>query len=400
MIASPILLKIHPGAILRAIDARLRVTDAEREFSHYYVERTLKPTQITLIVAISLFALHCVLDWLLMPRGYAVNSIPFRVAAMILPLGFALATSYVTTARHILPYITSTVVALVGISTVIVGTMAARSGIPFVFWATVLVTISVYVVFGLRFHFGVVAGWTIFVAYVLLSTLTDGSPRQLVYGGLLLAFANLAGMYASLLLEQNARTIFSQENELQRLARTDRLTGISNRFTFDQHLNRVWLQARRDGCSVAVVIVDIDYFRLYNDCYGYQEGDRCIRAVADVLAASVKRPLDLVSRYAGAQFALVLYDPSLAFVETFADELCSRVSRLEIPHKGSDVAATITVSAGAALVRPRDGSSVEHILRSTEDALYEAKSLGRNRGIVYRAEWAESTSTRLPAIAL
>lgn len=388
------------GVFLAALRERVRASDDERAFRIDYVERSLATVRVALIFGIAMVVSVCVLDWMFMPRGLAETTIPFRVTAMILPLAFAVAATYVESVRANLPYLLASAALLVGVSTIVVGGMAAKSGAEFLLWETLFMTFYAYLALGLRLRLGAMAALPLLCAYIGLDFVIAAPLRELAYGILFLGFSNVVGMYASHLLELNARVAFAQEKELCRLARIDGLTGICNRTTFDEHLNSVWRQAHRDNCAVAVLLVDIDFFKLYNDCYGYQEGDKCICAVTDLLAASVNRPLDLVARHGGEEFAIVLYDPDKAFVKELGGQLCKRIHDLEIPHKGSDCAATISVSIGAALVFPREGGSDEQLVRRADDALYEAKDRGRNQAVVYQSDWSDSTSAKLPAIAL
>ena len=388
------------GALLQQWMARWRASDEERAFRAYYVDSTLAMARVGLTIALVLVACICVLDFFLRTPEFWQKTIPYRVAAMMLPLGFALLASYVDSVRTALPYIVSAAVLITGLATFPVGWMAFRSNTPFVFWSLIFTTFYVYVILGLRMRQAACAGVPIFFAYIAIGIMIGAQADKIWYGAVFLGFSNMAGLYASYLLESAARKIFEQQSELRRLSRTDGLTGISNRRTFDNHLANVWRQARRDNCAIAVLLVDIDYFKLYNDCYGHQDGDVAICAVADLLSASINRPLDMVARYGGEEFAVVLYDPAEGFVRDYGEGLVKQVYKLEIPHKGSDCAAIVTISAGAALIFPREGNSAEQIVRTADDALYEAKSLGRNQSVVYKPEWSDGTSVQLPAIAL
>jgi len=388
------------GQLLSSLKARWQPSDSERAFREHYVERTLSMSRVGLMFAFALVVCICILDYLLMPAEFSRRTVPYRIGAMLLPLSFAVACSYVDSVRQAFPYIVTGVVLLVGLATFPIGWVAFKTNTPFVFWALIFTTFYVYVILGLRMRLSALAGWPIFVAYIAIGVILGAPIQKILYGAVFLGFTNMAGMYASFHLERSAREIFEQGIELQRLSRTDGLTGISNRRSFDTHLDNVWRQARRDNCAIAAVLVDIDFFKLYNDCYGHQAGDKAIRAVADVLASCINRPLDMVARYGGEEFAAVLYDPSEEFVRDFNNELCEQVYKLEIPHKGSDCAAVITISVGAALVYPREGGSAEQIVRTADDALYEAKSQGRNQPAIYQSEWGDPSTRELPAIAL
>jgi diguanylate cyclase (GGDEF)-like protein len=228
-----------------------------------------------------------------------------------------------------------------------------------------------------------------------------GAPlQQLAYGILFLGAANLIGGWASFTLERSAREAFDDKHELVRLTHTDGLTGLFNRRTFDQHLRQVWKQAQREEHRIAVIVADIDHFKLYNDCYGHREGDVCIKAVADVLAASVSRPLDLVARYGGEEYVVILYNPEPLFLDAYVRGLCKSVVDLGIEHKASETTHTVSLSIGAAISETYSSITADQLIRQADDALYEAKNLGRNRAVVYRPEWGQQTTANLAAVLI
>lgn len=391
---------VEPKSWLRTIVLPDRTSDEEREFRRYFQRRTLPMAQIAVLIAIFLILAVCVLDWMVMPPEFAVPAIRFRVFTMLSLLVAVFAASLVWPSDPKIPYAFMSVGALNGIGTVIVGGIAARSGTEFVLWGTIFATFYVYLVFGLRFRLAAVAGWPVFLTYFTVGIMMDAPFVKMAYGTLFLVFTNLIGMYASFLFELDARELFQKKKLLKRLARTDGLTGIDNRRSFDEHLDEIWRQARRERHSVAVLLVDIDHFKLFNDCYGHKPGDECIQAVASVLGNSVHRPLDQVARYGGEEFAIVLYNPTDQYVRDYADDLVSQIADLEIEHKASNVADVVTISAGAAVMRPDAANIPDKLVRSADDALYEAKAQGRNRAAVYHLDNQLHKTTTLRTIAL
>lgn len=385
---------------LTALADRFRVSDDEREFRLHYAGATVATTRVALMVAIALTTAVSVMDWLFMPSYFAVEAIPLRAAAVLLPLAFALGVTYVDNARETFPGIATTAVIIAGVATIAIGATGVRSGVGFDLLVAVLTTFYAYLALGLRIHPAAVAGWAIFLAYFVFGLLVRTPLHEFIHGCLMLAASNAIGMFACHCLETNARTMYAQERELRRLARSDNLTGLPDRYAFNDHLSNVWRQARRDESRIAVMLIDIDHFRLFNECYGADQGDECLRKLADVFAGCANRPLDLIARHGGKQFAIVLHDPSAEFVEFLGDKLCERVHQLEIPHKASEGAAVVTVSIGAACVRPEEGAALEQLLRSADDALYEAKHRGRGQAVVYNPEWLEASGTRVPGIVL
>lgn len=166
---------------------------------------------------------------------------------------------------------------------------------------------------------------------------------------------------------------------LERLSSLDGLTGIANRRRFDQMLEREWQRAARDRRSLALVMCDIDYFKQYNDRYGHQAGDACLRQLATLLETGMRRGGDLAARYGGEEFAVLLPGTELDNAYALADSLREKLQHLGIPHDASDIAEVLTASFGVAAVVPLPGGNPAHLVRAADEALYRAKHAGRNR---------------------
>ncbi|MDJ0698768.1 MAG: diguanylate cyclase [Woeseiaceae bacterium] len=390
---------VDPKSWLRTIILPTKATDEEREFRRYFQRRALPMAQVAVLIAMFLILAVCALDWIVMPPEFALPAIKFRVFAMLSLLILVFVASLLWPSDPRLPYAFMMAGALNGVGTVIVGVIAARSGTEFVLWGTIFATFYVYLVFGLRFRQAAVAGWPVFLTYFTIGLVVDTPFVKMAYGTLFLVFTNLIGMYASFLFELDARELFQKKAQLNQLARTDGLTGIDNRRSFDEHLGSIWRQASREQRAIAVVLVDIDHFKLFNDCYGHAEGDDCIQAVAATLESSVHRPLDQVARYGGEEFVIALYDPTVQFVHDYANDLVRQVASLGIEHKASDVANEVTISVGAAVIWPDASIQSDRLVRTADDALYEAKSQGRNRAVVYQLEDQLHATTTLRTVA-
>jgi diguanylate cyclase (GGDEF)-like protein len=148
--------------------------------------------------------------------------------------------------------------------------------------------------------------------------------------------------------------------KLRKLSIVDGLTGVANRRNFDDVLNRAWRRAQRESSSVALIIADIDHFKSFNDRYGHQTGDECLRRVAQVLAQSVKRPYDLVARYGGEEFAVLLPDTPGAAAERLAEEMRKAVESLDTGNIHAQDGRPVTISAGVASVIPATELAIRH----------------------------------------
>jgi diguanylate cyclase (GGDEF)-like protein len=166
--------------------------------------------------------------------------------------------------------------------------------------------------------------------------------------------------------------------ELQRLAQIDPLTQLANRRHFDSHLEQEWKRLARDGKPLTLLLCDVDYFKPYNDTYGHQEGDRCLREIANILTMTVKRPADLVARYGGEEFALILPDTNQKGGIYLAEKLHLAMRELQMPHTGSPF-GLVTVSCGIATVIPELGRDPQELFVDADQALYAAKAQGRDR---------------------
>jgi len=168
--------------------------------------------------------------------------------------------------------------------------------------------------------------------------------------------------------------------ELQRLSTTDGLTGIPNRRMFDELSVREWRRCERMKKPIALVMLDIDNFKLFNDQYGHQAGDDCLRAVAGQVARAAPRAADLAARYGGEEFVLVLGETDADGARWVAENVRQHANELGIPH--ATPSRRVTISCGVASAMPRSGLSLDVLLRSADHALYEAKSAGRDKVVV------------------
>lgn len=173
-------------------------------------------------------------------------------------------------------------------------------------------------------------------------------------------------------------TIKRQSDLLREMAYTDALTGVANRRCFDLRLENEFTRAQRSGTSLAVMMIDIDRFKLYNERYGHQSGDDSLRLIAAALRTRMRRTGDTLARYGGDEFACILPDTSLAGAFALAEEIEARVRALNIPHAGSDIAPVCTVSIGVAASSPAV-ETLQDLLALADAELYRARMDGHRR---------------------
>lgn len=180
-------------------------------------------------------------------------------------------------------------------------------------------------------------------------------------------------------LETLNNDLQQKNNQLKQLAMVDGLTQIPNRRFFDDLFEKSFKEVMREKKSLAVLMIDVDYFKLYNDHYGHMEGDACLIEIASVLKNTLKRPSDMVARYGGEEFVVLLKDIDFEGSKQVADALAKAVEGLHRAHERSQVSDHVTISIGMSFKEKEDILSKETLLRNADEALYRAKSHGRNR---------------------
>ena len=185
------------------------------------------------------------------------------------------------------------------------------------------------------------------------------------------------------MIEKEKEELLSLNKELDRQASTDGLTGVANRRYLNEFVEREWARAVRENTTVAVIMVDIDFFKAYNDTYGHLAGDECLKRVARQLKNNIKRPADLVARYGGEEFAIVLPNTDVQGAEVIAENCRKSIETLAIVHGASSVSSVVTVSLGVAGSREAQCRAATDLFEGADSALYQAKQLGRNRVVVF-----------------
>lgn len=187
--------------------------------------------------------------------------------------------------------------------------------------------------------------------------------------------------HAALALENAKMTqrLNETNKKLKYLSYVDELTNVPNRRYFDEFYNRAWRHAMRYSKPLSVVMIDIDFFKQYNDTYGHQKGDDCLRKVAESLEATLRRPGDFVARYGGEEFVAVISDTDKDSARALTEEMRSSVEALGIKHKSSKAGDRVTISLGVATAVPKRHSSGEPLINKADKMLYQAKHKGRNK---------------------
>ena len=178
------------------------------------------------------------------------------------------------------------------------------------------------------------------------------------------------------------KKLLDLNQQLGKLAAVDGLTQVANRRIFDEFLTREWQRGKREKHSLALILCDIDYFKLYNDSLGHQSGDFCLRRVARTITKMVKRPADLVARYGGEEFAIILPQTSPQNALKVAETIRLKIKQLALPHPESLVSRYVSLSLGVTSIVPQQKYTQKQLLVTADKALYQAKKRGRDRSVL------------------
>ena len=360
------------------LEAEFRVTHCDENLAHTRVNLCL-----LVIVTFAFSAMESIV------LGLELNRIPSMIHMLVIvpALLVVIAASFSVRRRRIYPPLAMTASTILGLGVAAIQIAATRAGISTLFPCLMLTIVFIYFMGGLIFYHAFAANMIVMFAYLAVGTALQLPGREFAYDALAMISANLFGASIVYMHEKTSRFRFLEACLLHELVARDGLTGIQNRRMFDQHVQRVWQHAVRDEERLAVLLVDIDCFKDFNDRYGHQAGDECLRAVAVALSQGARRPMDFVARYGGEEFAVVLYEASREYLAEVLTRIQRSLAELNIPHEASRVASRLTVSIGAAYILPSSNRTVEGLIQLADEALYSAKEQGRNRVVVMEAEY-------------
>ncbi len=183
-------------------------------------------------------------------------------------------------------------------------------------------------------------------------------------------------------LRQSQQQLLESNLELRRLMNSDGLTGLGNRRYFDEYLGAEWDRAVRQGLELSVLMIDVDNFKAYNDCYGHIPGDEALKRVAGAILAACNRPTDLAARFGGEEFSVILPGMPAGGARLVAEKLRRAVEAMQIPHADSATGAWLSVSVGVASGIPQVGGKFSDLIEIADRSLYQAKRHGRNQVVM------------------
>lgn len=277
---------------------------------------------------------------------------------------------YVPIARVALPAL--------GIASAVGVALRVIAGHPDLSYFLTSYSIALFFLSGQRFREALVANALMIVAHGVTLTCMGESVGSVVYYVSVLTITAAVGAFGYSGVERQLRMSFLERGLMSEMAARDGMTGLKNRGAFDDHFPRMWQQALRDRRPLALLLIDVDHFKAYNDRYGHQAGDDALKRVAQVVQSFARRPLDMAARYGGEEFVLALFDMTGDYAQEIAQDLRKAILALQIPHGDSPTAPFVTASVGISVVRPKVGRSPEGAVQLADESLYSAKHGGRN----------------------
>jgi diguanylate cyclase (GGDEF)-like protein len=353
--------------------------ELEEAFKRYHANVFLLRMRWALLVAMLLALIFVVLDAFNMPAPLRGQVLSLRLGVMQPMLLLAWLATYRPGLRDHLQLIGSLVALLSGLTVAGIIGLARYHAFPLPYEGIILVTVFFYFLTGLRFSTAVFCGWMTLLAYISVELSLGLSGEVLVNNVLFLLLANVIGSVGCYSLEYSTRQNFLAQGLLQDLAEKDFLTGLLNRRAFTDRADRSLRHAQREKQPLGVVMMDVDFFKRYNDRYGHSAGDDALRKVAQVIGEHARRPLDCTARYGGEEFVGVWYGLTEEQLLVILESIRSGIEGLSVSHEDSDAAKVVTLSIGVAYLAPQPRHSLEDALRLADVALYLAKEQGRNR---------------------
>jgi len=358
--------------------------EQERDFGRYHLHAMLLRMRWALGVAMALFLLFALLDAISLPEEVRNPVLGLRLGLILPVLTVAWLSTFPARLQPCMQWIGGAAALVCGLGVVGIIWFARIHAYPLPYEGILLVTFYFYFLTGLRFVPAALCGWVTFVVYLGMELQTGLPAIALLYNAFFLGTANIIGSVGCYFLEHAMRQNFLAQLQLQELAERDFLTGLLNRRAFSARAENIWRQALRERHSLGVAMMDVDYFKRYNDHYGHAAGDETLKKVAHIIGSHARRPLDITARYGGEEFVGLWYHLSEEDLRAIMERIRAGIAVLNLPHVTSEAGDRVSISIGVAYLCPQPHQGLEDALRLADVALYLAKEQGRNRVVCKR----------------
>ncbi len=368
----------------------------ESMFNEYHCNNTLKHVRVALLTGLFLYAIFGLVDLTLPPADRAHMWI-IRYGVVCPTVTAGLAFTYISRFRRFMQPALWLVMLIGSLGIVAMVYFDPSPERNYYYSGILLLIMGAFTFVSMRLLYAL--SWalaTILVYEAVAVFINHTDSTILIQNTFTITAAMIIGAFSNYLMESYLRWDFlnsvflesenqqlqKTSNELHRLSISDTLTNLRNRRHFESMLELEWKRALRFQTPVSLILFDIDYFKLFNDYYGHQMGDDCLKLVAGKIGRLARRPGDTAARYGGEEFVLLLSCTELDHATTIADACRASVESLEIPHDASTVSDVVTVSVGVASMVPNHGTDRRMLVEAADEALYRAKSEGRNRVVL------------------
>jgi diguanylate cyclase (GGDEF)-like protein len=385
---------------------RSNENDFESNFINDYIIRFKEHIRICHLFALMFYLVWGLLDHLLYPQFYEKYILVRVSISAIFFIGylFSFKEAYIVKQQ----YLAFFYCVITGSGFIYMVAIAPVETAWLNFIGIIICLIFGYTFIRSRIIAATLSGLTLFVIYVVtMLQIKSAESVFLTITIFTLVLTNILGIIICYITEFTARKNYilnylidrersrtKQANEklkvlnkhLKKLSYLDGLTQIANRRLFDERLESDYMRAARSTVSLTLIMIDIDYFKLYNDYYGHQAGDKCLKQVAQVIDSNCRRSNDFAARYGGEEFGVILFDAGADDAEKLGKKIQNNLADLSIKHEKSQVSDLVTISVGIASIIPDPSNSIGNLVESADQALYHAKSIGRNCIKVYKPD--------------
>jgi diguanylate cyclase (GGDEF)-like protein len=359
----------------------------EDEFRQHY--GAIHHTRVRGLLVVASFAVVAITGTGIAQHTVSALTATFGLAVMMPLLMGTLIASFQRDRHRLYQHLLSLSALCTGLIVTSLTLRASLHGTPYYFGAQVAWILTVWLILGLVFWSAAVTTFIISATYAWGLLHWNFGPQEALFESAMLVGVNVIGAVSCFQLEDLSRLSFVESRRLNDLAERDGLTGLYNRRAYNNFMDRIWRQSRREQSQLTIMLIDIDHFKAFNDLYGHQAGDDALKRVAETIAMGAQRPLDFAARYGGEEFALVLYGLADGHSRELPEQIRQRVERLAVPHAESSAGAHLTVSIGVSIVTPGAERSLAGAIQMADEALYQAKEEGRNRVVVKESQLTE-----------
>lgn len=373
----------------------------ERAFLQYYRKKTISAARFALFLSVFLYAVFGLLDrWVVPVIQHKAWLIRYAIVCPLIIL--SLVVTYLSKKLRLIQLLISLALIVGGIGIAFIMFIDQGYGGEIYYGGLLLVIFGAYTFLKLQFKYAVISAWTVTLVYIILSVIDKKMNFVLLLNNyFFILSANFMGMPVAYVLEAYLRrdyqsTIMLKKamRQIHRMSIIDELTNVANRRYFDMRFPEEFNRMRRIQHPLSLLVADIDFFKEYNDQFGHQAGDECLVKIAGVLKQCIRRASDLttrsmanrtevvgnlVTRWGGEEFVIILSGSSLDSAYTMAEKIRQGVLDLRIPHPASGASGTVTISIGVSSLIPSASNSCEALFKAADTALYRAKESGRNR---------------------